>query len=139
MSGCRGPRWLEADIDMESSTIANHVVALVKGVTTSQTIDMAVVLQVSPASLLPLLAPLPTSLLNTPASFLPLRAPLPPHFSTPHLCQPTLTVCWRWLCGLFLMQHRTEPACLLAPAPNQLQLASAWHPGSIRDPPCRLS
>ena len=47
--GCRGPRWLEADIDMESSTVANHVVALVKGVTTSQTIDMAVVLQVGPA------------------------------------------------------------------------------------------
>lgn len=33
---------------MESSSVANHVVALVKGVTTSQTIDMAVVLQVSP-------------------------------------------------------------------------------------------
>ena len=47
--GCwrRGPRWLEADIDMDSSGLANHVVALVKGVTTSQTIDMAIVLQVS--------------------------------------------------------------------------------------------
>ncbi len=43
---CRGPRWLEADVDMDSSGVANHVVALVKGVTTSQTIDMAVVLQV---------------------------------------------------------------------------------------------
>ena len=32
---------------MDSSGVANHVVALVKGVTTSQTIDMAVVLQVS--------------------------------------------------------------------------------------------
>ncbi|KAL3133701.1 hypothetical protein ABBQ32_008199 [Trebouxia sp. C0010 RCD-2024] len=49
----RGPRWLEADIDMESSTVANHVVALVKGVTTSQTIDMAVVLQGSRPELLP--------------------------------------------------------------------------------------
>lgn len=37
---------MEADIDMDSSGVANHVVALVKGVTTSQTIDMAVVLQV---------------------------------------------------------------------------------------------
>ena len=45
---CRGPRWLEADIDMDSSGLANHVVALVKGVTTSQTIDMAIVLQVCP-------------------------------------------------------------------------------------------
>ena len=44
--GYRGPRWIEADIDMDSSGVANHVVALVKGVTTSQTIDMAVVLQV---------------------------------------------------------------------------------------------
>lgn len=32
---------------MDSSGLANHVVALVKGVTTSQTIDMAIVLQVS--------------------------------------------------------------------------------------------
>ena len=61
MGGCRGPRWVEADIDMESSTVANHVVALVKGVTTSQTIDMAVVLQVSPCPL-PLLVPLPSHL-----------------------------------------------------------------------------
>ena len=51
---CRGPRWIEADIDMDSSGVANHVVALVKGVTTSQTIDMAVVLQVT---LVPALAP----------------------------------------------------------------------------------
>ena len=33
---------------MDSSGLANHVVALVKGVTTSQTIDMAIVLQVCP-------------------------------------------------------------------------------------------
>ncbi len=52
---------------MESSTVANHVVALVKGVTTSQTIDMAVVLQVSPPCFLPLLAPLPTSLFVIPS------------------------------------------------------------------------
>lgn len=77
---------------MESSTIANHVVALVKGVTTSQTIDMAVVLQVSPASLLPLLAP------------------CLPHFY--HVVsQFPLTVCWWWLCGLRLMQQCTKPAC----------------------------
>ena len=49
---------MEADIDMESSTVANHVVALVKGVTTSQTIDMAVVLQVGPV-LCHCLAPCP--------------------------------------------------------------------------------
>ncbi|DBA69003.1 TPA: hypothetical protein ACH3X2_013170 [Trebouxia sp. C0005] len=49
----RGPRWLEADVDMDSSGVANHVVALVKGVTTSQTIDMAVVLQGSRPDLLP--------------------------------------------------------------------------------------
>ncbi|KAA6419490.1 MAG: pleckstriny domain-containing expressed, partial [Trebouxia sp. A1-2] len=48
-----GPRWLEADVDMDSSGVANHVVALVKGVTTSQTIDMAVVLQGSRPDLLP--------------------------------------------------------------------------------------
>ena len=44
---------------MDSSGVANHVVALVKGVTTSQTIDMAVVLQVcfftSPSDLITLL------------------------------------------------------------------------------------
>lgn len=38
---------MEADVDMDSSGVANHVVAMVKGVTTSQTIDMAVVLQVT--------------------------------------------------------------------------------------------
>ena len=42
---------MEADIDMDSSGVANHVVAMVKGVTTSQTIDMAVVLQVLPCTL----------------------------------------------------------------------------------------
>ena len=41
---------------MDSSGLANHVVALVKGVTTSQTIDMAIVLQVS----LPVLVAVPT-------------------------------------------------------------------------------
>ena len=50
---------MEADVDMDSSGVANHVVALVKGVTTSQTIDMAVVLQVcfftSPSDLITLL------------------------------------------------------------------------------------
>lgn len=48
---------------MESSTVANHVVALVKGVTTSQTIDMAVVLQVSPAPSSPMHPPVASACL----------------------------------------------------------------------------
>ena len=42
----RGPTWFEVDIDVDSSSVASHVVGMVKGVTTSFVIDMGIVLQV---------------------------------------------------------------------------------------------
>ena len=42
---CRGPRYLEVDLDVGSSRSASHVVGLVNGALKSLTIDLAIVLE----------------------------------------------------------------------------------------------
>eukprot|EP00891_Asterochloris_glomerata_P005200 jgi/Astpho2/5200/Aster-04779 len=49
----RGPTWFEVDIDVDSSSVASHVVGMVKGVTTSFVIDMGIVLQGNTRDCLP--------------------------------------------------------------------------------------
>jgi hypothetical protein len=44
----RGPKYLEVDIDIGSSTVANGVLGLVFGVVTSLVVDMAFLVQVCP-------------------------------------------------------------------------------------------
>ena len=43
---CRGPTYMEVDIDVASSSVARHVVGLVSGASKSVVVDMAILLQV---------------------------------------------------------------------------------------------
>ena len=43
---CRGPNYMEVDIDVASSSVARHVVGLVSGASKSVVVDMAILLQV---------------------------------------------------------------------------------------------
>lgn len=43
---CRGPNYMEVDIDVASSSVARHVVGLVAGAAKSVVVDMGILLQV---------------------------------------------------------------------------------------------
>jgi Protein ENHANCED DISEASE RESISTANCE 2, C-terminal len=43
---CRGPNYMEVDIDVASSSVARHVVGLVSGASKSVVVDMGILLQV---------------------------------------------------------------------------------------------